>query len=151
MHARRALWTGRVALGNNITGTMVRGGLPYHVLAGAPTKSKKERYLLRTGATPGKSGKKERAIILMQEEKKRKLQGDDSSGAGTSSESAASAASSSSTTEQESGSSAAEQSLHRRYKAQEQEKEERAAAEKNVVTPRALSILESMRAEMKKK
>ena len=119
------------------------GGLPAHVAAGANKSiGKKERYLLRTGKAPGKSGKAERKILAMREEAelRRKREAGQSS---------AGAASSTSASEFSAAAPADEVTLYRRLKAQEQEKEDQAAAAKNVATPAAASFLSSLRAEMR--
>ena len=132
---------------------MVRGGLPPHLLAGTAPQSKKERYLLRTGKTPGKSGKRERAILVMREQKQRRLaeaaKAEPSSSGASASTSGQCSGQSSSNPKAAITSEAAGTSLRRQYNEQEQQKAQREAAATNVETPAAKSYLELLRAEIK--
>lgn len=124
------------------------GGLPQHVAAGANKNiSKRERYILRVGSAPGKSGKAERKIIAMREaaenRRKRAAAAADPSTAAAENAAATSASSSMPAAPED------DSSLYRKYKAQEKAKEARAAAATNVATPAAVSFLDSLRADMR--
>lgn len=132
------------------------GGLPGHVLAGAPVMGKRERYMLRTGKMPGKSGKQERKIIVMREEAQRRRQqaeeaaerksgGDDGQ---TSTGEAPAAAATSSKGVSKPCAADEHRSLRLLALQQERDQEARAEAAANTATPAAASFVAALRAQM---